>query len=251
MHWITWWEETTSQLNDYLWLVSYAVLEPSSENVSRALIFNVVKRVIVANDKNYFTRALQNGDDLPWRSVIRALPELPEKIMSTHNFRFSNLLSSAILPDISLAWNDLISQRNLLYLNWLNFGIFHNFLSKRPGNTVWPQAIGLKKLAKMDHFWLTFVHSICKHSSLRSQHWMRLFGTGYFSQGADKPLWANNPFFISWIKRHFGQFMVEISALGFSWCMHYLIFAMHTVMQCILKVLENHLFWDGGMDNSI
>ena len=89
-------------------------------------------------------------------------------------------------------------------------------------NAVWPQAIGFQKLAKMDHFWLTFVHSICKHSSLRSPCWMRLFGvifkhygTGLFSQGADKPLWANNPFFISWIKRHFGQFMGEISAVGF------------------------------------
>ena len=46
------------------------------------------------------------------------------------------------------------------------------------GNTVWPQASGFQKLAKMDHFrhfWLTFVHSKCKRSSLRSQCWMRLF----------------------------------------------------------------------------
>ena len=46
------------------------------------------------------------------------------------------------------------------------------------GNTVWPQASGYQKLAKMDHFWhfwLTFVHSKCKRSSLRSQCWMRLF----------------------------------------------------------------------------
>ena len=40
------------------------------------------------------------------------------------------------------------------------------------GNTVWPQASGFQKLVKMDHFWhlwLTFVHSKCKRSSLRSQ----------------------------------------------------------------------------------
>ena len=46
------------------------------------------------------------------------------------------------------------------------------------GNTVWPQASGFQKLAKMDHFGhflLTFVHSKCKRSSLRSQWWMRLF----------------------------------------------------------------------------
>ena len=39
------------------------------------------------------------------------------------------------------------------------------------GNTVWQQALGFQKLAKMDHF----VHSKCKRSSLRSQCWMRLF----------------------------------------------------------------------------
>ena len=47
------------------------------------------------------------------------------------------------------------------------------------GNTVWPQALGFPKLAKMDHFghssW-TFVRSKCKGSSLRWQCWMRLWG---------------------------------------------------------------------------
>ena len=46
------------------------------------------------------------------------------------------------------------------------------------GNTVWPQASGFQKLAKMNHFWhfwWTFVHSKCKGSSLRSPCWMRLF----------------------------------------------------------------------------
>ena len=52
---------------------------------------------------------------------------------------------------------------------------FKNDLS---GITVWLQALGFQKLAKLDnfwHFWLTFVHWKCKRSSLRSQYWMRLF----------------------------------------------------------------------------
>ena len=46
------------------------------------------------------------------------------------------------------------------------------------GNTVWPQASDFLKLAKMGifwHLWFTYVHSNCKHSSLRSQCYMRLF----------------------------------------------------------------------------
>ena len=46
------------------------------------------------------------------------------------------------------------------------------------GNTVWPQASGFEKLAKMNHFWhfwLTFVYSKCKRNSLRSQCWMIFF----------------------------------------------------------------------------
>ena len=56
-----------------------------------------------------------------------------------------------------------------------NFCLIKTDLS---GNTVWQQASGFQKLAKMDqfcHFSLTFVHSKCKRSSLRSQCWMRLF----------------------------------------------------------------------------
>ena len=37
----------------------------------------------------------------------------------------------------------------------INFGIFHQFLSIKTdlsGNTVWPQASGFQKLAKLDHF---------------------------------------------------------------------------------------------------
>ena len=42
------------------------------------------------------------------------------------------------------------------------------------GNTIWPQASGFQKLAKMDHFWhfwLTFVHSKCKRSFARNIEW--------------------------------------------------------------------------------
>ena len=59
---------------------------------------------------------------------------------------------------------------------FFNFGIFYQLLS---GNTVWPRALGFRKLVKIFHFWhfsLPFVYSICKRSSLRSQCWMRLFG---------------------------------------------------------------------------
>ena len=51
-------------------------------------------------------------------------------------------------------------------MSYLNFGILafsNNFCPIKtdlPGNTVWPQASGFPKLAKMDHFWhfqLTFV----------------------------------------------------------------------------------------------
>ena len=72
----------------------------------------------------------------------------------------------------------------LLKMSHLNFWILAfstNFCPIKPnlsGYTVWPQVSGYQKLAKMDHFWyfqLTFVHSKCKGSSLRSQCWMRLF----------------------------------------------------------------------------
>ena len=56
--------------------------------------------------------------------------------------------------------------------------IFWPIKTDLSGNTVWPQASGFQKLAKMDNFWhfqLTFVHSKCKRSSLRSQCWKRLF----------------------------------------------------------------------------
>ena len=47
---------------------------------------------------------------------------------------------------------------------WIfNFGIFHQFLSYKTdlsGNSVWPQASGFQKLAKMDHF-LAFLINFC------------------------------------------------------------------------------------------
>ena len=46
-----------------------------------------------------------------------------------------------------------------------NFRLIETDLS---GNTVWPQALGFQKLAKMEHFW-HFFHSKYKRSSLRSQ----------------------------------------------------------------------------------
>ena len=56
--------------------------------------------------------------------------------------------------------------------------IFGPIIIDLSGTTVWQQASGFQKLAKMDHFgyfWWTFVYLKCKHSSLRSQCWMRLF----------------------------------------------------------------------------
>ena len=56
--------------------------------------------------------------------------------------------------------------------------IFGPIIIDLSGTTVWQQASGFQKLAKMDHFgyfWWTFDHLKCKHSSLRSQCWMRLF----------------------------------------------------------------------------
>ena len=67
--------------------------------------------------------------------------------------------------------------QNVAFAFW-HFGIFTNFCPIKievSGYTVWPQASGFQKLAKMDHFWhfkLTFVYSKCKRSSLRSQCWM-------------------------------------------------------------------------------
>ena len=71
------------------------------------------------------------------------------------------------------------------HLNFWILAFFANFCPLKTdlsGNTVWPQASGFQKLAKIDHFWhfsLTFVHSKRKRSSLRSQCWecATLFGS--------------------------------------------------------------------------
>ena len=62
------------------------------------------------------------------------------------------------------------------------------------GNTVWPQASDFQKLAKLAIFGilkLSFVHSKCNHSSLRSQCWMRPF------------LWFSNTVRVIWLLSFF------------------------------------------------
>ena len=67
----------------------------------------------------------------------------------------------------------------MLHLNFWILAFFTNFYPIKTdlsGNTVRPQTSGFQKIAQMNHFWhipLTFVHSKCKRSSLRSQCWMR------------------------------------------------------------------------------
>ena len=84
---------------------------------------------------------------------------------------------SSLISILHIVWK--ITQN--VAFEFLNFGILYQFLSyytDLSGNTVWPQASDFQKLVKMDqfwHFWLTFVHSKCKPSSLHSQCWMRLF----------------------------------------------------------------------------
>ena len=84
---------------------------------------------------------------------------------------------SSDFPTLHIVWK-------LLNMSHLNFWILVFSTNICPiktdqsGNTVWPQASGFQKLAKMDHlwhFWWSFVHSKCKRSSLRSQSWMKLF----------------------------------------------------------------------------
>ena len=66
-------------------------------------------------------------------------------------------------------------------LSHLTFSISTFFTNFGPikivlyGNTVWQQVSDFQKVAKIDHFRHSFVHSKCKRSSLRSQFWMRLF----------------------------------------------------------------------------
>ena len=55
---------------------------------------------------------------------------------------------------------------------------FCPFKTDFSANTIWPKSSGFQKFAKMDRFWyflLSFVHSKCNRSSLRSQCGRRLF----------------------------------------------------------------------------
>ena len=66
---------------------------------------------------------------------------------------------------------------NLSHLNFWILAFFTNFCPMKTdlsGNTIWPQVSAFQKLA-LDHFWhfyLTFVHSKCKRSSVaRNVEW--------------------------------------------------------------------------------
>jgi len=88
----------------------------------------------------------------------------------------NNSNTFSIFSNIHIVWKLL----KMSHLNFWNLAFSTNFCPIKTdlsGNTFWPQALVFPKLAKMDHFWyfwLTFVHSKYKHSSLRSQCWMRL-----------------------------------------------------------------------------
>ena len=88
----------------------------------------------------------------------------------------NNSNTFSIFCNIHIVWKLL----KMSHLNFWNLAFSTNFCPTKTdlsGNTFWPQALVFQKLAKMDHFWyfwLTFVHSKYKHSSLRSQYWMRL-----------------------------------------------------------------------------
>ena len=79
--------------------------------------------------------------------------------------------------DMHIVWKLL----KMSHLNCWILAFSTNFCpikSDLSGNTVWQQASDFQKLAIMDHFWhfwFTFVDWKCKHSSLRSQFWMRPF----------------------------------------------------------------------------
>ena len=97
-------------------------------------------------------------------------------------------LCNELNSSVFTIWNWRLKQVHivwkLLKISHLNFSIlafstiFCPIKTDLSGNTVGPQASVFQTLAKLDHFWhfqLTFVHSKYKHSSLRSQCWMRLF----------------------------------------------------------------------------
>ena len=68
---------------------------------------------------------------------------------------FINKYPQNILPISSSSLQCLKITQNIAF-EFSNFGIFHQFWPIRTGlsgNTVWPQASGFQKLAKLDHFW--------------------------------------------------------------------------------------------------
>ena len=92
--------------------------------------------------------------DHQWETIEAAMLMNVWRLMFTCVYKGKSKVRSAISHDLKMAKRDL------------------------SGNTVWPQASGLQKIPKMDHFGYfceTFVHSKCKRSSLRWQFWMRLF----------------------------------------------------------------------------
>ena len=106
---------------------------------------------------------------LTWRSA-HIVWKSPKK--SHFNFGvFHRFLSNLKWP----VWQECLTWK-LFKMSHLNFWILAfstNFWSyiDLSGNTVWPQA----KIDYFWHFWWTFVHPICKRSSLRSPCWMRPF----------------------------------------------------------------------------
>ena len=84
------------------------------------------------------------------------------------------------------------------------------------GNTVWPQASDFQKLAKLAIFGilkLSFVHSKCNHSSLRSQCWMRHFlrfsSTVIFSVQKSFP-WISVAFYDFLVIKYWNSILVFI-----------------------------------------
>ena len=98
------------------------------------------------------------------------------------------------------------------------------------GNTVWPQALCFQKLAKLDYFWhfkLTFVHSKCECSSLRSQCWMRLF------------LWFSNSVVHAHKSRKLGPFLCR--SMEYCWYKLYYSFYFKNIKVYLQQEREYHM----------
>ena len=113
----------------------------------------------------------------PWASCrgARAMPSTAHCCDSWASLWTERIIWAPLGPDATLRRHSVWKSPNLSYLSFSILAFSTNFCPIKidlSGNTV---DFKLQKLAKMDHFWLTFVHSKCKCSSLRSQCWMRLF----------------------------------------------------------------------------